>query len=108
MQLSLINPVDEMGAEQSDAPWPIIIRKGECIGMKEAEDLSGASGKSIARYCKAFGIGAHAHGGGPWRISAPALVMVIHGDIQALELLRSGKREHPRVTRYFNELGIPV
>ncbi len=64
MQLSLINPVDEMGAEQSDAPWPIIIRKGECIGMKEAEDLSGASGKSIARYCKTFGIGAHAMGVG--------------------------------------------
>lgn len=31
-----------------------------------------------------------------------------HGDVVALELLRGGKRGHPRVSRYFDHLGIPT
>lgn len=89
-------------------PWPIIIRKGEAIGMKRAEDMTSYDAKTITKWCKELGIGVHSCSSAPWRISAPALVMVFHGDAQALELLRLGKRHHPRVSRYFDELGIPV
>jgi hypothetical protein len=58
------------------------------------------------KWCKEFGIGRQAKPGAPLDISAPALEMVIHGDVAALELLREGKRIHPRVKRYFDHLGI--
>jgi hypothetical protein len=88
------------------SPWPILMRKGETIGMKQAEDKTGLSAKTIKRWCKEFGIGVHSCSSASWRISAPALLMVLHGDICALELLRSGNRTHARVARYYDELGI--
>lgn len=88
--------------------WPILIRKGDAIGMKQAEDMTGLSSKTIKRWCLDLGIGAHSCSSAPWRISAPALMMVLHGDIRALELLRQGKRDHPRVSRFFDDLGIPL
>lgn len=87
--------------------WPVFIRKGEEIGMKKAEDMTGLSAKTIKRWCHEYGIGAHSCASAPWRISAPALMMVVHGDIRALELLRQGQRDHPRVARFFDELGLP-
>lgn len=93
---------------EGTVPWPILMRKGEAIGMKQAEDLTGHDAKTITRWCRDFGIGVHSCQSAPWRISAPALMMVVHGDIRALELLRLGKRTHPRVSRFFDELGIPV
>ncbi len=91
----------------SNEPWPILIRKDEAIGMKQAEDMTGLSAKTIKRWCKELGIGVHSCSSAPWRISAPALMMVLHGDICALELLRLGNRGHARVARYFDELGVP-
>ncbi|MBO6892280.1 MAG: hypothetical protein JJ866_10105 [Roseibium sp.] len=88
------------------SPWPILMRKAEVIGMKQAEDMTDLSAKTIKRWCKEFGIGAHSCSSAPWRISAPALMMVLHGDICALELLRQGNRTHARVARYYDELGI--
>lgn len=90
----------------SNEPWPILIRKIEVIGMKQAEDMTNLSAKTIKRWCKELGIGAHSCSSAPWRISAPALLMVLHGDICALELLRQGNRKHARVARYYDELGI--
>jgi hypothetical protein len=34
--------------------------------------------------------------------------MVLHRDMTALALLRRGDREHPRVRRYFEHLGLPT
>lgn len=93
--------------DRSKAPWPILIRKDEANGMKQAEDMTGLSAKTIKRWCKELGIGVHSCSSAPWRISAPALMMVLHGDICALELLRLGNRGHARVARYFDELGVP-
>jgi len=98
----------ENGAEQESSPWPVLMNAGEVIGMKRAEDMTGRNAKTITRWCKQFGIGIHSCSSAPWEISAPALMMVRHGDVAALELLREGKRLHPRVKRYFDHLGIPA
>lgn len=89
-------------------PWPILMKADDIIALKEAVFATGRSDKTIRHWCKKFGIGRQACAGGPLEISAPALEMVKHGDVAALELLREGKRTHPRVKRYFDHLGIPA
>lgn len=88
--------------------WPILMRADDIIALKTAVHRTGKSEKTIRGWCKTFGIGTQACAGGPLEISAPALEMVRHGDVVALELLREGKRDHPRVSRYFDHLGIPT
>ena len=89
-----------------ERPAPILMRPGDIIGMKRAEDLSGRDARTIKRWCVKHGIGHNSCRGANWEISAPALLMVKHGDSVALELLRSGQREDPRVRRVFEHLGI--
>lgn len=85
---------------------PILMRRDEAINLKNAVHLTGRSEKTIRIWCHEFGIGVQSCPGAPLEISAPALEMVRHGDMVALELLREGKREHPRVRRIFEHLGI--
>ncbi|MGO8074730.1 hypothetical protein AB9F41_19705 [Rhizobium leguminosarum] len=87
--------------------WPILIRPDEVINIKTAVFRAGRDEKTIRGWCKEFGIGRQAKPGAPLDISAPALEMVMHGDLVALELLRDGKRTDPRVSRYFDFLGLP-
>ncbi|MBY3447456.1 hypothetical protein R1521_31050 [Rhizobium brockwellii] len=93
----------------SDHPeqWPILMRKDEVINLKLAVYCTGLDEKTIRGWCKQFGIGRQAKPGSPLGISAPALEMVVHGDMVALKLLRDGKRTDPRVSRYFDFLGLP-
>ncbi|EUB95589.1 hypothetical protein PMI07_002077 [Rhizobium sp. CF080] len=86
---------------------PILMRKDEIINLKTAVHVTGRSEKTIRNWCKEFGIGVQPCPGAPLEISAPALEMVRHGDVAALELLREGKRNHPRVRRVFEHLGLP-
>lgn len=86
---------------------PILMRRDEIINLKTAVHVSGRSEKTIRNWCKDFGIGVQPCPGAPLEISAPALEMVKHGDIAALELFREGKRAHHRVRRYFDHLGLP-
>ena len=88
--------------------WPVLMRSAEIIGMKEAEDLSGRDGRTIRRWCVEYRIGHQSTAGAPWEISAPAVVMVRHGDFEGLELLRAGDRSHPRVLRVLDFLSIPT
>lgn len=87
---------------------PILMRKDEIINLKIAVHVTGRSEKTIRNWCKEFGIGVQPCPGAPLEISMPALEMVRHGDVAALELLREGKRDHPRVRRIFEHLGIPT
>lgn len=85
---------------------PILMRRDEIINLKTAVHVTGRSEKTIRGWCKNFAIGVQPCPGAPLEISAPALEMVRHGDFTALELLRRGQRDHPRVTRIFSHLGI--
>ncbi|WP_313522257.1 hypothetical protein [Shinella sp.] len=85
---------------------PILMRRDEIINLKTAMHNTGKTDKTLRDLCKEFGIARQTKPRAPLEISAPALEMVIHGDIAALELLREGKREHPRVRRVFEHLGI--
>lgn len=89
-------------------PWPVLMNRDDVINLKTAVHRTGRDEKTIRGWCRDFGIGRQVKPGSPMDISAPALEMVVHGDVAALELLREGKRTHPRVARYFHHLGIPA
>jgi hypothetical protein len=82
------------------------MRSDEIINLKTAIHRTGRDDRTLRGWCKEFGIGRQAKPCAPIEISAPALEMVLHGDVAALELLREGKRDHPRVRRYFDHLGL--
>ncbi|GLR60284.1 hypothetical protein GCM10007919_50120 [Rhizobium indigoferae] len=88
-------------------PWPILMRPDEVINLKTAVHRARRDEKTVRGWYREFGIGRQAKPGAPLDISAPALEMVIHGDVIALELLREGRRSDPRVSRYFDFLGLP-
>jgi hypothetical protein len=83
------------------------MRPDEVINLKTAVHRVRRDEKTIRSWCREFGIGRQSKPGAPLDISAPALEMVMHGDLVALELLRDGKRTDPRVSRYFDFLGLP-
>lgn len=92
----------------TNGPLPILMERGDIIYMKQAEDRAGRDFKTIKIWIEKHGIGRHSCWAAPYEISAPALEMVMSGDLIALELLREGNRSHPRVKRYFDHLGIMV
>lgn len=96
----------EMLSADGLGPWPILVRPEEALNVKRACDMAGQTDKTIRTWCKKYGIGGSMPGA-PLKISAPGLKMVQHGDVAALELLRAGKRSHPRVKRYFDDVGVP-
>lgn len=86
----------------------VFMRRSEVISLKEAVRRYGGSDKTIRKYCLEYGISSQPVPNAPLRISAPGLHMVMHGQWEALELLRSGDRTTPVVRRIFDDLGIPA
>lgn len=91
----------------NDLP-PILMRRSEVISMKEAVYRTGKSEKTIRTWCRDLRIARQSSHNAPIEISAPALEMAMHGDTEALELLREGRRDHPRVKRVFEFLGLAL
>lgn len=87
---------------------PILMRPDDIICLKEAAHRARRTEKTTSTLCKEFRICRQTVPGAPIEISAPALEMVLHGDPEALELLRRGRRDHPRVRIYFDHLGVPI
>lgn len=85
---------------------PILMRLDEIISLKEAAHRARRTVKVTTRLCRDFRICRQTVPGAPLEISAPALEMVLHADAEALDLLRQGKRDHPRVRMYFHHLGL--
>lgn len=85
---------------------PILMRPDDVVLMKRAVDITGKDERTLRNWNKRYRIARQSSKSAPVEFSAPALVMVLHGDVAALELLREGKRSHPRVRRYFDHLGI--
>ncbi len=91
----------------SDA-FPILMHRTDIINLKEAVARTGKSDRTLREWCHVYGIGRQSMRGAPLEISAPALEMVMHGDLEALELMRNGDRRHERVKRFFDHLGLQV
>ncbi len=87
-------------------PLPVLMRPWDCIDVKKAADHARRDDKTIRRWVERYGIGRRAGPGSPIEVSAPALEMVLHGDDEALELLRRGVRSAPQVRRYLDFLGL--
>ncbi len=87
---------------------PVLMRRDECLDIKRAADHAGKCDRTIRRWIKRHGIGRQSADGGPFDVSLPALEMVMHGDLYALELLRAGQRAAPEVRRYLDFLGLPI
>jgi hypothetical protein len=85
---------------------PILMKDGEAIPLAKAVHRLGRTDKTTREICKQYGISRQLRPGGPIEVSIPGLEMVKHGDIAALELLRQGKRDDPRVTRYMDFIGL--
>jgi len=90
----------------TEQPLPILMLPGEIIGMKEACDLSRRDRRTVAKICAEHFIGYQITKNSPWEISSPALIMAMTGDFAALEQLRAGNRNHPRVRHVLAFLGI--
>ena len=88
-------------------PLSVLMRPADCVDIKWAADYAGKTDKTIRRWIKRFGIARQAMGHSPLEVSLPALEMVMHGDVVALELLRAGQRAAPEVRRYLEFLGLP-
>ena len=96
----------QLPLSQEGDRWPVLMRPDEVINLKEAMHRLKRTDKTTRKICKEFAICRQPIPGAPLEVSAPALEMVIHNDIVALQLLRDGCRNHPRVARYFDFLGI--
>jgi len=89
-------------------PWPVLMRPDEVINVQRAAHAVGRSEKTVRRWCREYRIARQSSPNSPLDISLPALHMVAAGDPIALELLRNGNRTDPRVSRYYDHLGIPI
>jgi len=87
-------------------PLPILMRPDDIVLMKRAVDLTGKDERTLRNWNKQYRVGRQSTKSAPIEFSAPALLMLLHGDRDALELLRAGNRTHPSVSRYFDHLGI--
>ncbi len=89
-------------------PMPVLMRRAEIISMSEAVRRTGKTDKTLRKLCRRYGICRQTGENAPLEISAPGLEMVMHGFLDALELLRDGNRTDPKVARVFRHLGLPA
>ncbi|KAB0676708.1 hypothetical protein [Aureimonas leprariae] len=87
---------------------PVLMRLEEVVGVKDAMRLSGKSEVTIRRLCRRHGLARQTTPSAPLEISRTGLEMVLHGDLDALEMLRAGERSAPPVRRYLEFLNMPA
>jgi hypothetical protein len=83
---------------------PIVGPPHEWFALKGAIHYSGRTDRTLRTWVKIHGIGRQSGKNARIEISKVALEMVLFGDFDALELLRAGKRSHPRVRHYLDRL----
>ena len=84
------------------------MHQGEVISLKRAVHHVGRSPDTVRRWCRIHGIARQSSPTAPLEISIVGLTMVQHGDLDALERLREGRRDLPEVRRYLEHLGLPT
>ncbi len=73
--------------------------KNEAIAVNIAARLAGVAPRTIQHWCCVHRIGRRI-ANGPWRVSRPALLMLLDGDEAALRAYLAGERDG-RVAQYF-------
>lgn len=91
-----------MSSPASAYPVPVPLTGADVVGIKQAARLANTSGDTIRRWCVRYGIGRQVDRGSAWRISAPALRMVINADFVALDALRMQGIDSPLVKPYLS------
>lgn len=77
----------------------------EAVAVNIAARLAGVSPRTIQNWCCVHRIGRRI-ANGPWRISRPALLMLLDDDQDALRAYRAGDRSSERVLNYFRRAGL--
>jgi hypothetical protein len=78
----------------------------EAIGIAEAARRAGQAERTLREWCPLHKIGRKI--AGRWKISGPALDMLLEGDGEALKAYLSGDRHTHLVRSYFERRGIPL
>ncbi len=86
---------------------PILMKPDEVLHLERAAYHAGKSTDTIRRWCRRHGIARQSCPNAPLEISAVGLEMVLHGDFDALEILRAGGRSDPAVRKYIDHLVLP-
>ncbi|CAJ0867489.1 hypothetical protein AMST5_01959 [freshwater sediment metagenome] len=79
--------------------------RAEAVTVASAAKKAGVSERTVQNWCVAHRIGRRI-AGGPWRVSSPALLMLLDGDERALRAYRQGDRVSERVLHYFRIAGL--
>jgi hypothetical protein len=87
-----------------EPPRPVPMWPGDVWNIKQAAHFAHCHPKTVRRWVKKHGIGRQAGRNARLEISQIALQMVLQGDMEALGILRSGDRNHPRVLFYIKWL----
>ena len=78
---------------------------GDVLTIREAARLANRSPDTISNWCRDYGIGRQLKPGVPWRVSGPALRMVLACDLEALEVFRERGFENSVVRPYLRGEG---
>lgn len=84
---------------------PIVVFPSDGMTVPEALEATGLSERTLYRWNSAHRI-ARRLADGRLLFSFPALMMLQHRDIEALELLRAGDRLNARVLQYIDLCGV--
>lgn len=79
---------------------PVSFLGGDELSLREAAASSGVSTSTVARWAVQNGIGVQLTPKTPWRISGPALRMMLAADKEALEAFRAGDLDSDLVKPY--------
>jgi hypothetical protein len=81
---------------------PVPMLPSEIIRIETAMHFAQVGDKTIRVWARKDGIGRQAERHSPLQISLPALLMKLDGEVETLERLRQGQREHPIVAVYLS------
>lgn len=87
---------------------PILMSRDEVVSLKQAAFITGRSEETLRRWNQVHRIARQTAVGARLEFSRPALEMLMHGDMAALQALREGRRSDPQVKRYLDFLGLPI
>lgn len=100
----MTNKIPEYDGQEPMVP---MLRSDE-IGIAEAAHRLGVCPRTAKKYVSQYSISRRLGRINQIWVSAPAVECVRHSDFEALELLRNGVRDHPRLHRYFKLAGVPL